>query len=68
MKKLFFAALAATMVVSVSNVFASRESSVLAPVSLQDEPDSVATPVVPADSNAVCDSTAQTAPATIVLQ
>lgn len=52
------------MVVSVSNVFASRESSVVAPVSLQDEPDSVATPVVPADSNAVCDSTAQTAPAT----
>lgn len=68
MKKLFFAALAATMVVSVSNVFASRESSVAAPVSLQDGPDSVATPVVPSDSNAVCDSTAQTAPATIVLQ
>lgn len=68
MKKLFFAALAATMVVSVSNVFASRESSVAAPVSLQDGPDSVATPVVPADSNAVCDSAAHTAPATIVLQ
>ena len=39
-----------------------------APVSLQDEPDSVATPVVPADSSVVSDSTAQTAPATIVLQ
>ncbi len=68
MKKLFFAALAATMVVSVSNVFAGRESSVAAPVSLQNEPDSVATPVVPADSSSVSDSTAHTAPAAIVLQ
>lgn len=68
MKKLFFAALVATMVVSVSNAFAGYESSVSAPVPLQDEPDSVATPVVPADSSVVSDSTAQTAPATIVLQ
>lgn len=68
MKKLFFVALVATMVVSVSNAFAGYESSVSAPVSLQDEPDSVATPVVPADSSVVSDSTAQTAPATIVLQ
>ena len=35
MKKLFFAALVATMVVSVSNAFAGYESSVSAPVSAQ---------------------------------
>jgi len=68
MRKLFFAALAATMMVSVSNAFAGYGSSAQAPVPLQDTPDSVATPVVPADSSSVSDSTAQKAPAAIVLQ
>lgn len=68
MRKLFFAALAATMMVSVSNAFAGYGSSVQVPVSLQDTPDSVATPVVPADSSSVTDTTAQTAPAAIVLR
>lgn len=68
MRKLFFAALAATMMVSVSNAFAGYGSSAQVPVSLQDTPDSVATPVVPADSSSVSDSTAQTAPASIVLR
>ena len=68
MRKLFFAALAATMMVSVSNAFAGYGSSAQVPVSLQDTPDSEATPVVPADSSSVSDSTAQTVPAAIVLQ
>ena len=68
MRKLFFAALAVTMVVSVSNAFAGYGSSAQVPVSHQDTPDSVATPAVPADSSSVTDTTAQTAPAAIVLQ